>query len=84
MATNPIEVSDRIRWSETTEPMESVRPAGNVWQWTSDWFADQFSGDSVDPTGPTSGQTRTLRGGSWSNNPGVVHVSVRDWSTPGG
>ena len=37
---------------------------GNVFEWTQDWFED-YAGDAVDPTGPTSGTARVSRGGSW-------------------
>ena len=39
---------------------------GNVWEWCND-FGD-YGGDTTDPTGPTSGGTRVLRGGGWNGN----------------
>jgi formylglycine-generating enzyme required for sulfatase activity len=38
---------------------------GNVWDWCQDWMGDYPSGAVVDPTGPSSGQDRIMRGGSW-------------------
>ncbi len=37
---------------------------GNVWEWTSDWYADRLPSAANDPTGPPVGQYRALRGGS--------------------
>ena len=41
--------------------------AGNVWEWTRDFYASYPSAASIDPTGPTSGRFRVYRGGSWNN-----------------
>jgi len=37
---------------------------GNVWEWCQDWGA-AYPGDAVDPSGPTSGNRRIMRGGAW-------------------
>jgi formylglycine-generating enzyme required for sulfatase activity len=56
---------------------------GNVWQWTSDWYADRLPDASVDPTGPTSGQYRVRRGGSWNFSlPRNVRASDRTKTEP--
>lgn len=41
--------------------------AGNVWEWVLDWYSETFYEISpkLNPSGPDSGQTRVLRGGSW-------------------
>ena len=46
-------------------------PAGNVWQWVSDWYSKEtFSGDAklgvvTNPRGPKKGTFKVARGGSW-------------------
>jgi formylglycine-generating enzyme required for sulfatase activity len=57
---------------------------GNVWQWVSDWYdKDYYSSSPLnDPAGPSSGQFRVMRGGSWSGTLWTVRVSARNWLPP--
>ena len=58
--------------------------AGNVWQWTSDWYAADWYASSPrqDPTGPSEGTGRVMRGGSWLNGPTGGRAAYRDGFRP--
>jgi len=58
--------------------------SGNAREWTADWYdGDCYSKSSArDPTGPSSGQYRVLRSGSWSTEPVYVRSADRGGGTP--
>ncbi len=38
---------------------------GNLWEWVEDWFGSYTAAEQTDPTGPTKGTDRALRGGGY-------------------
>jgi formylglycine-generating enzyme required for sulfatase activity len=58
---------------------------GNIAEWCSDWCVGDFYqiSPNSDPTGPTDGGNRALRGGGWSGNPVFCRSAYRGRVTPG-
>jgi formylglycine-generating enzyme required for sulfatase activity len=55
---------------------------GNVWEWTSDWYAPYPPGPVVDPHGPSAGEKRVIRGGSWYFDANSARCALRYTHAP--
>ncbi len=57
---------------------------GNVWEWVSDWHADDYYARSPvdDPRGPETGTVRVRRGGSWHTWSFYARCAYRNWNSP--
>jgi formylglycine-generating enzyme required for sulfatase activity len=61
---------------------ETLDMAGNVWEWVVDWQGSYPSERQVNPRGPSSGEYRVLRGGSWGYAPYDARCASRYWDFP--
>jgi formylglycine-generating enzyme required for sulfatase activity len=75
----------------TTHPVGQKQPNawglydmhGNVWEWCLDWYGNYPGGSVRDPTGPSSGTNRVLRGGCWNIYAFYCRSAYRSRLVPG-
>lgn len=69
-------------YEDGKSPYGAYDMAGNAWEWVADWYSNTYylSTPLTDPPGPSSGEYRVLRGGSWHDDERIVRTSNRGWS----
>jgi formylglycine-generating enzyme required for sulfatase activity len=51
---------------------------GEVWHWLGDWYGAYVDSAQTDPQGPATGFSRSVRGGSWSDEDDATHLRSMD------
>ncbi len=72
------------RYDKGASPYGVYQMAGNVSEWVSDWFDPEYyrQGHNKNPSGPTSGEFKVFRGGSWNEDPEVARSAGRNGGSP--
>ena len=66
-------------------PYGAVDMVGNTWEWVADWFSGDYYVDAPNrnPKGPSSGDRRVVRGGSWGSLDSTrFRTADRNWFHP--
>ena len=60
-------------------PYGALDMAGNVYEWTADWFSERYDpNDLTNPKGPSSGTVHVLRGASFFPDEQYIRTTLRE------
>ena len=86
-AWNTGDTSPVTDYEAGASPYGALNMAGNVREWVNDWYGSNYYSTSPtrNPSGPSSGEYRVLRGGSWYyNRRGDIRAAYRVNVDPAG
>jgi iron(II)-dependent oxidoreductase len=69
---------------EGQSPYGARHMAGNIAEWVQDWFGTDYYVvmPERNPTGPTTGRYKSVRGGSWKSKPQYLRAATRNGAVP--
>jgi len=83
-ASRKFDVDVRLPTEAEWEYSGMSRKPGNMWEWVSDYYSKDYYSISPlkNPTGPSGGSKRVVRGGSWTSNESQTVVRRRSSRDP--
>ena len=80
---NPVSSLNPVGGKKANE-LDIYDMSGNAYEWCWDWYGDYPSDTQTNYTGPSSGSSRVIRGGSWMYGSSTCTVSFRNSASPSG
>jgi formylglycine-generating enzyme required for sulfatase activity len=77
----PVQVDS---FPDNVSPYGVYNMAGNVWEWVSDWYDEEYYAKSPaqNPQGPDDGFSKVIRGGGWPQQARDFRAAGREYADP--